>query len=147
MPSLDVDTLARQVASVFTVGLGRYPRRGENIDQLLLVAGELSEDRSYPAVRLIEEALLRSVSRLGGGVLAELARLELRLVDSTSKMRYFGQRQEKACEELGVGLFALKRLEQELHLAIATDLLARLEMRKQSMPDNRRTGEADVLPH
>jgi hypothetical protein len=58
---------------------------------------------------------------------------------AAKKLRSLGERREFAFKKLGIGPAALKRLEKEMHLAIADDLLVRLEPPAQRFLDSSQT--------
>jgi hypothetical protein len=126
MRDWDIEKLAREIAKVRTVGLGRPLRKDAQTDQLLLVAESLAVDPHFPSFRLYEEALRPSIERLGRGPVGRLAQIEFGLTLESGKMPLLKQRRQLAKEELGNGDDSLEALERDMHRALADDLVIRL---------------------
>lgn len=126
MAKLDMDKLAKEVAAVATVGFGRPLRKGTKTQQLLDLAECFSVGEGLRSFRHYEVALRPSVERLGDGAIGQLARIEFRLAPEARKLHYFKERQAEATRQLGARGEALKRLEEAMCLAIAEDMVVRL---------------------
>jgi hypothetical protein len=122
-----INDLAKQISRVRTVGLGRPLRRNAEVGLLLAVCKALAADSSLPTVRLFEDGLSPSIARLGNGEQGQLARLEFGLHSRTENERFLTGRRHVVKQKLGLGDVALERLEHLMDLALAQDLVKRLE--------------------
>jgi hypothetical protein len=127
MAKLNIKKLSKEVAAVATVGFGRPLRKNADTDQLLIVAKWLAEGKYVSKYHLYEDAIRPSVERLGDGAIGQLARIEFRLAPEAQSLHYFKERRAEATRQLGARGEALKRLEEEMCLAIARDLALRLD--------------------
>lgn len=125
------ESLAKEIAAVCTVGLGRPLRSNAKSDQLVQVAKQLGSDETLPRLPLFEEVLTPSIERLGRGELGVLARMEFGLHPETKHLRFLSDRRGVASDHFGIGNDALKRLERQMHLALAEDLLTRVKAKEE----------------
>lgn len=129
MQDWDIEQLAKEIARVCTVGLGRPLRKDAQTDQLRLIAESLAtepEPHRWPFL-LYEKALQPSIDRLERGPMGRLARIEFGLTPESKKMPLLKERRQLAKEEVGNRGDSLKSLERKMHTAIAEDLVARFE--------------------
>jgi hypothetical protein len=147
---LDIQKLSKEVAAVATVGFGRDLRKNADTDQLLIVAQWLVNEKHVNKFRLFEDAIRPSVERMGDGAIGQLARIEFRLAPEAQNLYYLKERQAQATRQLGIRGEALKRLEEEMCLAIAKDLALRLDTvlpeAMEAEPVEEETKEPPPLP-
>ena len=146
MTEFDLSQLTAEVGHICTVGLGREPRKGARIDQLVAIAKRLSDDPNLPRITLVEDAIRPSIGRLGRGEIALAARFELGTAAETRTLRTITKRREAICGALGIGLEALTSIEKQMHRAIAADLVARLETREDLVRSLVSRVDADPAP-
>jgi hypothetical protein len=132
LKDIEVSVVARQVGWVLSAGFGRPIRSNADVQVLIGVCRALASDETLPELAVFEDALTPSVTRLGNGDLGELAQIELGLHPRTRRARFLKSRRQFAKDHFEIGDYALARLERAMCLALAEDLMTRLEEVKAS---------------
>ncbi len=123
----DIDKLADEIARVATPRLGWPLRSDAKTDQLRDIAKALIDRAPTDDYLLYEKVLPPSIESLGKGPMGRLARIEFGLTNESKDQSFLKQRRDLALKELGIRPNAIERLERDMHLAIARDLVARWE--------------------
>jgi hypothetical protein len=134
-PLPNVGDLAKEVAHVRTVGVGRPPRKNVSIDGLEAIARELAQDPSRPSLGLVEEAIRSVIERSGKGKFARAMALEFGADKDTDDAKTLTDRQELAATELNISLDTLKKnYDDRMCKVIAEDLLKQVLDRRSKVP-------------
>ena len=119
--------LAKEVAQVRTVGVGRPLRQSASVDGLVAVARELATDPSRPPIALIEDAIRGVIERHGKGKLGRAIALEFGADETTEEAKSLQERRRLTATELGISQDTLKKsYDDRMCQAIAEDLLRQL---------------------
>lgn len=125
MTAWDIDKLADEIARVATPRLGWPLRSNAKTEQLRRMSEALTGDLNSDGYLLYEKVLPPSIEQLGPGPMGRLARIEFGLTEDSKSMPFLKQRRYLALKKLGIRPNAIERLERDMRLAIARDLVAR----------------------